>query len=480
MIDGLKPYPKYKDSGVPWLGEVPEHWDVRRLKNVFREIDKRSTTGTEPLLSLRMDHGLVDHHALGGKVISSEALIGYKKTVPGEIVMNRMRAAAGLFAATSVSGLVSPDYAVLRPRVQIVHEYFVRLFRTPALMSVFRAESRGLGTGESGFLRLYTESFGEIASSYPSLEEQRAIARYLQHQDQRISRYIRTKKKLIALLNEQKQAIIHRAVTRGLDPNAPLKRSGVEWLGDVPMHWKVVPLRRMTISRCDGPFGSGLKSIHYTSSGIRVIRLQNIGHGEFKASDSAYISEEHYASLGDHSVAEGDVLIAGLGDERHPAGRACVAPASILPAMVKADCFRFRVNRRRLDPSFAALHLTATAAASAASLSTGATRQRTNLQGTAGRAICVPPIEEQILIWQSLSVATRPAVIAAAVAEREIALLRELRIRLVADIVTGKLDVREAAASLPDEEVADELSEIGDTPEEIAGETEGGGDEVEE
>jgi type I restriction enzyme S subunit len=274
------------------------------------------------------------------------------------------------------------------------------------------------------------------------------------------------KKKLIALLNEQKQAIIHRAVTRGLDPNARLKDSRVEWLGRVPEHWSVVPLRRVTISRCDGPFGSGLKSTHYVDSGIRVVRLQNIGHNEFKASDAAYISDEHYAALGDHSVAEGDVLIAGLGDDRHPAGRACVAPRSILPAMVKADCFRFRVDPRRIDSQFAAFHLTATAAAAAASLATGATRQRINLEATAGRAICVPPIAEQIAIRDALAEENRTASAAIRVIEHELFLLRQYRTRLISDIVTGKLDVREAALCLPEEEVA-EPPEIDDTAEEI-------------
>ena len=195
--------------------------------------------------------------------------------------------------------------------------------------------------------------FNDFASQWvplPPLSEQAAIVRFLGYADRRIRRYIRAKQQLITLLEEQKQAVIHRAVTRGLDPNVRLKPSGVEWLGDVPEHWEVVPLRRVALDRCDGPFGSGLKSSHYTEEGIRVVRLQNIGHGEFKDSDAAFISPEYYSSLGDHSIVAGDILIAGLGDDNHPAGRACVAPESILPAMVKADCFRFRLSQTELDP----------------------------------------------------------------------------------------------------------------------------------
>src|SRR6185295_12965221 len=119
MIAELKPYPEYKESGLPWLGQVPVHWEVRRTKAILREVDRRSTTGSEPLLSLRMQSGLVDHHALGGKPIPSSALVSYKRVLPGEIVMNRMRAAAGLFAAATFEGLVSPDYAIFRPACQM-------------------------------------------------------------------------------------------------------------------------------------------------------------------------------------------------------------------------------------------------------------------------------------------------------------------------------------------------------------------------
>jgi type I restriction enzyme S subunit len=292
------------------------------------------------------------------------------------------------------------------------------------------------------------------------LPEQSLILRFLDYTARRIRRYIHTKQKLIALLEEQKQAIIHRAVTRGLDPDVRLKPSGVKWLGDVPEHWEVMPLRRATLSRCDGPFGSGLKSSHYTDHGIRVVRLQNIGYAEFRDSEAAFISSAHYSALGDHSVQAGDLLIAGLGDERRPSGRACVAPSSILPAMVKADCFRFRLRRQRVDPDFGALHLTATAADAAAILSTGATRQRTNLQATASRPIVVPPLSEQLAIVQHLTQQTFASRHAIRHTEQEIDLLREYRTRLISDVVTGKLDVRGAASRLRDESEEEEMDPL--------------------
>jgi type I restriction enzyme S subunit len=246
MIDELRPYPEMKPTGLPWLGDVPRHWEVRRIKTLLKEVDNRSESGEEPLLSLRMRQGLVDHLNAGGKPIPPEALVGFRLIEPGQIVMNRMRAAYGLFGVANSRGLVSPDYAVFEPTSAGYNRYLVEVFRLPSLARVFRAESKGLGNGESGFLRLYTDRFGPIPIPYPPLDEQRLIVRFLDWHGAQTAKLIRAKKKLIALLNEQKQAIIHRAVTRGLDPNVKLKPSGIAWLGTVPEGWEVKRLRNVT------------------------------------------------------------------------------------------------------------------------------------------------------------------------------------------------------------------------------------------
>jgi len=304
-----------------------------------------------------------------------------------------------------------------------------------------------------------------IQLAVPPLPEQSAIVRFLDHADRRIQRYIRAKERLIELLEEQKQAIIHQAVTGQIDIRTgqaypAYKDSSVEWLGRVPRHWVLVQLGRIAVSRCDGPFGSGLKSLHYTDEGVRVVRLQNIGQGEFSDSDAAFISPEHYSTLGDHSVEADDVLIAGLGDENHPAGRACVAPAEVGLAMVKADCFRFRLEQSRALPRFIALQLTATAHSASGLLSTGATRQRINLRTTAARRIAIPDIREQSRIVDHITHEIASHIDAQDTAERGIVLLSEYRTRLIADVVTGKLDVREAVAALPDVDSLNELDTL--------------------
>lgn len=134
MSLNLNPYPEYKDSGLPWLGEIPAHWHLKRAKFLFREIDDRTDTGQETLLSMRHNRGLVPHNDVSNKEISDADLIGYKRTWPGDIVMNRMRASSGLFAETFVHGLVSPDYAVFQSiTANVDSEYFVRLFKCPEM-----------------------------------------------------------------------------------------------------------------------------------------------------------------------------------------------------------------------------------------------------------------------------------------------------------------------------------------------------------
>jgi type I restriction enzyme S subunit len=451
MTYDLKPYPAYKDSGVPWLDQVPEHWDVLPTRALFAEVKEREHPD-EQMLSVAITQGVIPQKTLlegsSKKDSSNQDRSAYKLVCPGDIAYNKMRAWQGAIGVSEFRGIVSPAYVVARLRQDNNARYFHHLFRTPQFAKEAERWSYGI---TSDMWSLRPEHFKMIYCSLPSRDEQAAIVRFLDHADRSIRRYIRAKQKLIKLLEEQKQAIIHRAVTRGLNSNVRLKPSGVEWLGDVPENWQVASLARFSIKRCDGPFGTGLKSSHYTSEGVRVVRLQNIGVGEFRDRDAAYISHDHYATLGDHGVIQDDLIVAGLGDGRIPAGRACVAPPGIEPAMVKADCFRFRLDPSHVSPRFAAYQLSATAPMAAGVLSTGATRQRINLQSTSARAIALPPQDEQDAILRHLAIVSIPLESAIAVATREIDLIREYRTRLIADVVTGKLDVREVAANLPDE-----------------------------
>ncbi len=458
----LEPYASYRESGVEWLEEVPAHWDVRQLGQ-FGVFSKGSGGNKEDEVStgvpcIRYGDLYTTHKFF---IRRSRSYVSCKRAqdytpirygdvlfaASGETIEEIGKSAVNLIPTDARCG---GDIVLFRPKREIEARYLG--YTADCAPAAIQKATMGRGIT---VIHIYTDQLKRLSVTLPPVPEQAAIVRFLDHADQRIRRYIRAKEKLIALLEEQKQAIIHQAVTGRIDvrtgqPYPAYKPSGVEWLGYVPETWRTSPLRRITLDRCDGPFGSGLKSSHYTGHGIRVVRLQNIGHGEFDDSDAAYISAEHYGTLGEHSVEARDILIAGLGDPNRPAGRACVAPTRIVPAMVKADCFRFRMNRDVVFPEFISLQLTATAAAASALLSTGATRQRINLQTTSARLVGIPSVREQVRIVEYVEERTSHIRTAEQAAKEEINLIREYRTRLIADVVTGKLDVREAAAALPE------------------------------
>lgn len=175
VTKGVNPQVVTKASGLSWGGDIPSHWKIRYLKHLFRETDARTSTGEEPLFSLRMSGQLLRHNDVSDKPITPDQLIGYKIVSPGQLVMNRMRASMGLFAVAHERGLVSPDYAVFNCIDDISQAYFLALFRNSAIRGVFLTESKGLGTGSSGFLRLYSDRFGGIKVPCPPREEQEKI-----------------------------------------------------------------------------------------------------------------------------------------------------------------------------------------------------------------------------------------------------------------------------------------------------------------
>ncbi len=211
---GLDPNAPLKPSGLEWLGEIPAHWEIPRAKGLFREVDIRTDTGEETLLSLRMGKGLVPHEEVSDKRLEASDVTGFKKIEPGQMVINRMRAASGLIAVATESGLVSPDYSVFEVvDHELSIEYFLELFKTTLLQAVFRSSSKGLGTGEQGFLRLYTDSFLSIHFPYPPVHEQQAIAAFIQKERTEMLQMESLLIRSIELAKERRAALITAAVT---------------------------------------------------------------------------------------------------------------------------------------------------------------------------------------------------------------------------------------------------------------------------
>jgi type I restriction enzyme S subunit len=219
VTKGLDPSASLKPSGIPWLGDIPKHWEVIRIKYLLREVDNRSRTGREPLLSMRMHHGLVvfaDHFTRPPQAAS---LVGFKLVRPGQFVVNRMQAGNGLIFASKldVTGLVSPDYAVFDPIGDANVEFLEELFRSRRLRTKFRSESKGLGTGTSGFLRLYNDRFSAIHVALPPCDEQVTILAGLADQLKHVNVLLQRAEREIELLGEYRTRLTADVVTGKVD-----------------------------------------------------------------------------------------------------------------------------------------------------------------------------------------------------------------------------------------------------------------------
>ena len=279
MIADLKPYAEYKASSQAWLGDVPQHWSVVPNRALFAEVKDRDHPDEE-MLSVTITRGIVRQKTLlagsSKKDGSNLDKSAYKLVQPRDIAYNKMRAWQGAIGASALRGIISPAYVVMRLREDDnLPRYFHHLYRTPQFAKEAERWSYGI---TSDMWSLRPEHFKMIYTPEPPPAEQAVIVRFLDWANGWLERAMRAKRKVIALLNEQKQAVIHRAVTRGLDPSAPLKPSGIPWLGDIPQHWEVKRLKAIAAIR----YGLG-QPPREAEDGLPLIRATNVDHGRIVA-----------------------------------------------------------------------------------------------------------------------------------------------------------------------------------------------------
>ena len=453
MTSRLQPYPAYKPSGVEWLGEVPAHWEVLRLSSVARVKSVVNQQNRE-LLSVYLHLGVIRFSDVNEKRTNptSEDLSNYQAVDPGDFVLNNQQAWRGSVGVSELEGIVSPAYLVLSLSSKLDPLFADLLFRDTSMVRQYVICSKGVGTIQRN---LYWPHLKGTLALAPPLPEQRGIVRYLDHVDRRIRRYVSAKRKLIALLAEEKQAIINRAVTRGLDPNVRLKPSGVEWLGDVPAHWEV---RRAKFFYCEADERS-------TTGAEELMSVSHItAVTPRKKSVTMFLAE---SNMGYKLCRPGDIVIntmwafmAALGVARQ---NGLVSPSYGVYRPLNTE----RLSHDYID----SLLRTEAYRANYLIRSTGITSSRLRLypESFLDIPIMCPPSNEQENIVEYLERATADTNAANARARRQIELVQEYRTRLIADVVTGKLDVREAASRLPEgageeqpraalQQVADSLS----------------------
>ena len=205
---GLDPNVKMKDSGIPWIGMIPEHWSLRRIKYILTELKEKSEQGTETPLSLSKEDGIIPFSEKKNKTMESASYVGGKLVHKGEIVFNRFK--ARLFAISNYDGIVSSDYAVYKCHESTCAEYLVTLFGTEMYRDAFNRKASGIG---DGFSRLYTEDLFSMYAIFPPIEEQREIFTYIRNRTSQINELISALKTEIEYLKEYKEKLIADCVT---------------------------------------------------------------------------------------------------------------------------------------------------------------------------------------------------------------------------------------------------------------------------
>ncbi|SET83469.1 restriction endonuclease subunit S [Stenotrophomonas indicatrix] len=458
-------YTTYRASGLPWVPQLPEGWLVLRNGRLFGH---RVEMGFPDLpileVSLRTGVRVRDMENLKRKQVMSQKE-KYKRAAKGDIAYNMMRMWQGAVGPAPVDGLVSPAYVVVKPYDEANSSYYSHLFRTAAYMQEVNKFSRGIVADRN---RLYWESFKQMPSLAPPRPEQDQIVAYLRAQDAHIARFIQAKRDLIKLLTEQKLRIIDHAVTRGLDATFTLKPSGTEWLGEVPEHWEVQRLKNvanvvlgkmltMEAKAGDGDFKSYMRStnVQWIKPDVRDVK-------------EMWVAKAEMAQL---RVRKGDLLVSEGGE----VGRACMWNDELPECYIQNSVHRVAAKPMML-PEFLFHQFFAygkrgrfNAIVNRVSIAHLTREKLVTVPFT------VPPIEEQKLICRWISDECQPLDDAITRTEDEIKLIREYRDRLIADVVTGQVDVRGWQPG-PDDLVDDVvLAALGDVQEDVTEEEDGDG-----
>ena len=446
----LQPYSGYKPSGVPWVGDVPEHWEVVQLGRIG--VFSKGSGGTkadevsEGLPCVRYGDLYTTHNFFISETrsyISPDKASTYTPIKKGDVLFptsGETIEEIGKSAVNLIQGEVycGGDVIIFRPRIPMDEKFAGYALDCTAA----QAQKSRMGRGIT-IMHIYSAQLKYLSLPLQPLAEQRAIVRYLDYVDERIQRYVSAKTKLVGLLEEEKQAVVNQAVTRGLDPDVRLKPSGVEWLGDVPTHWEVVQLGRI------GRFskGGGGTKADEVESGLPCIRYGDIymNHKYHIESSRSYISRERTVDY--TRMLYGDILFAGSGETIEEIGKSAV---NLIQgeAYCGGDVILFRSNIET-NPRFMGYAVDCRQSAYQKScMGRGITIMHIYGSELKYMSLALPPISEQSSIAEYLDKATANIDASITRARRQIELLREYRTRLISDVVTGKLDVRLVAAQL--------------------------------
>ncbi|MBZ0114414.1 MAG: restriction endonuclease subunit S [Thermoanaerobaculia bacterium] len=375
---------------------------------------------------------------LDRKVSRSDDRSLYKVVQENDLAYNMMRAWQGGFGTARVPGLVSPAYVVCRPKSAARSEYFELVLRTPNAISELKRFSRGITDFR---LRLYWEDFKTIQVPLPPENERQLIAKFLDYETAKIDALIEKQRQLIALLQEKRQAVISHAVTKGLNPDAPMRDSGVEWLGEVPAHWGVKRLKHCLEGNGIqmGPFGTSLTGVLREPSAYCVYGQSNTISGDFSAT-SRWLTEELFRPLAHYRLEPRDIVLTRKGS----LGNCRVVPDDIAPGIMDSDTIRIRTRTADLAPEYLAnlMHNARYVEVQIDLNRRGAILPGLNSNVVGNLFLAVPPPAEQAQILDGVGVKLRRIDGVSDRVHEQISCLAERRTALISAAVTGKIDVR--------------------------------------
>lgn len=441
MIDGLVPYEVYRASGLPWLPMIPASWSVVRNGRLFTQCN-RTGHSTLPILEVSLRSGVRVRDMEGGgrkQVMSDRSK--YKQARAGDLAYNTMRMWQGAVGVAPVDGLVSPAYVVARPVPNVDAAYFAHLYRTPEYMREIDTYSRGIVKDRN---RLYWESFKQIATPCPPLDEQVAIIRFLNHVRRRVSLGIQSKRTLVRLLDEEKSTTIRMLVTRGLGADMSLVGHSSSRNDDLPSGWTARKLRHcgvivggMTPSMAHPAFWGG--SIPWVTP--KDMKRSELSDSLDRVTDDAL----RLTSL--HMLPAGTVLLVVRG----------MILARRIPIAVTTRALTINQDMKALipkpdiSPKFLALAMSSAEEALALLIDeSGHGTRRLPTERWREVRIPVPPLQEQIAILGRVRMVETRFDAAIACAEAEVQRLRNYHDRLVSEIVMGRIDVQNASRQLAD------------------------------
>ena len=459
----MKPasYLKYAPSGVEWLGEMPEHWEVRRMKRIASLNPSKAEARTflkadTPVTFLPMERVRTDGRIDGELLSASAVWNGFSYFRRSDVLVAKITPCfengkgACLDALPTEVGFGSTEFHVLRAG----HDISPRFLHLLTTLPDFRQSGADAMTGAAGQQRVPQAFVENYSLPLPPLPEQAAIVRYLDHIDGRIRRSISAKDRLIGLLEEQRQAVIHHAVTRGLDPNVQLKPSSIEWLGDVPAHWDVRRLKHWV-----GINEAVLPETTNPDFEFRYLEIGAVGTGVL-IDEPSTIRFADSPSRARRIVRSGDTIVSTVRTYL----KAVWFAEDVNDDLICSTGFAVLTPRQETAPKFVSYLAQSNAFTDRVTAeSVGIAYPAIAESRLSSFHVCVPPLPEQTAIVKYLDKATADVDAAIARARRHVELLREYRTRLIADVVTGKLDVREAAMVLS--EKADESNRLGETDE---------------